>query len=916
MKRKQQYFNRKSVAAKSLVSGLAICLAVPMAMAQDEILEEIVVTGKRGSLLESLDQKKNASSILDSIASEELGRFPDPNVADSLSHMPGVTVTRTRDGEAQYVNVRGLGPEFSVVTLNGRILATDDEGRNFAFDVFPSEMISGADVWKSADAKRTEGSVGGSIDLKSTRPLDIPGFHSSVTATGNYNTLSEEDGTKFNGIISNTFADDTFGVIFGFTSAQGNRRSDDMFDNFFFGPDDGAEYDLNANGTIEANEQGLVLPGSYALGAYATDFKRTGITTTLQYKPSDRLVFTADVLVTKLEADSVGYAQSFYMEADPLGGRFTNIVMDGNVMTSMDVADVTMEVLTLDEHRTVDTKMLGLNGRFDVSDRLALSGDVYWSESVRDGGGKDTFVVAGAPGTHSGHFSLNSGGLPDYIPTWDGGRSSDDFGNNDFAPHWAERYGDDIDDEVLGASLSANLVIDLAFADETDLDFGVAFTSREKSKLALDNEEFGACNYCDYPYFFGDVGANVVSPFPFDDLFSGDGANVPRSFPIFDIAGYAAGLAASDGQTLTDYNGNTRTFGANESAIWAPIPNPVNSYEIDEDTTAAFVQLNLVDDLWYANLGLRYVMTEASASYAYNSIESITIVDPNVPNPVWVVVRSASSQQTAKGDYSKILPALNFGIDLREDLKLRLSLSQTMSRPTLNQMAPLTTDTAQSGVFVMEVSGDPGIEPVFADNFDVSAEWYFSEGSLLSAAVFRKELEGFITTQTTNEFIAGEDFRVTRVINGDNAEVQGIELGINKIFEIGFGIAASFTATDSKTFVDGVNTGGLVGVPDRSYSITAFYEMDKISAHISLDHTGDSVADPYSPLGEGYVTTRKDYDMMTAAFRYHWNENLSLYVEGFNLLDAINETYAGRPDLPASIQYSGRTFNFGAVYAF
>ncbi|MDX2411215.1 MAG: TonB-dependent receptor [Woeseiaceae bacterium] len=915
MKRKQEQNDRSSSLAITLC-GLAVCLAAPLAQAQDDALEEIIVKGKRGSLLQSLDQKRNATSIVDSIASEELGRFPDPNVADSLSHVPGVTVSRTRDGEAQYVNIRGLGPEFSVVTLNGRILATDDEGRNFAFDVFPSEMISGADVWKSADARKTEGSIGGLIDLKSTRPLDIPGFHSSVTATGDYNTLSEESGTKFNGIVSNTFADDTFGVIFGFTSAQGDRRSDDMFDNFFFGPDDGAEYDLNANGAIEANEQGLVIPGSYALGAYATDFKRTGITTTLQYKPSDRLVLTADALVTKLESNAVGYTQSFYMEADPTGGRFTNFVMDGNVMTATDVADVTMEVVTLDEHRTVDTNMIGFNGVFDVSDRLAINADVYWSESVRDGGGKDTFVVAGSPGSHTGRFSLNNGGLPDYVPTWDGGMSSDDFGNNEFAPHWAERYGDDIEDQVVGVGLGANLVLDLAFADEADLDFGIAFTGREKSKMSLDNEELGACNYCDYPYFFGDVGADVVRPFPYNDLFSGDGANVPRSFPIFDIPAYAGGLAASDGLTLTDYNGNVRTFEANESALWAPIPNPVNSYEITEDTTALYVQLNLNDERWYANLGLRYVQTDATSEYAYNSIESITIIGEGTPNPSWDVVRSASSSQSAKGDYSKVLPALNYGIDLKEDVKLRLSASQTMSRPTLNQMAPLTTDDAASGVFVMDISGDPGIEPVFADNFDASIEWYFDEGSLLSAAVFWKELEGFITTDTTSEMIAGENFRVTRAINGDTAEVTGIELGFSKIFDNGFGIAASLTSTDSKTIVDGADTGGLVGVPDQSYSLTGFYETEIISAHISFDHTGDSVDDPYSPLGEGYVTTREEYDMMTASFRYHWNENLTVFMEGFNLMDAINETYVGRPDLPASIQYSGRTFNFGAVYTF
>jgi TonB-dependent receptor len=880
----------------------------------DGAIEEIQVVGKRGSLLRSLEQKRNARSIVDSIASEELGRFPDPNVADSLSHVPGVTVTRTRNGEAQYVNIRGLGPEFSIVTLNDRILATDDEGRNFAFDVFPSEMISGADVWKSPEAKRSEGSIGGAINLKSARPFDLPGFHSSLTATGEYNSLSEDVGPKLTGILSNTFADDRFGAIVGVTWSEETRRSDDMFDNFYFGVDEGREYDVNDDGTITPDEQNIVMPGSYALGTYATDYERIGVTSTLQWKATDRLLLTADALFTELQADSVGYTQSFYMEEFP--GRWSNIEMDGNVITAVDVADLTMEVVTLDEHRTVETSMAGLNAQFDVNDRLVLRGDVYWSESVRDGGGKDTFVVAGAPGAHSGHYELNEGGLPDFIPQWTGGRDSTDFGNDDFAPHWAARYGDDIEDRVIGARFDGNLLVDVPFAEEANVDFGVAFTGRSKTKLSLDNDAAGACNYCGYPYFFGDVGADVVRPFPYDDLFSDDGANVPRAFPIFDIPGYREGLQAADGQTLTDYLGNTRTFGPNESALWEPVPNPVNSYEIDEDTTAAFAQLNVESERWFGNVGLRYVRTEATSSYSYNEIETITVVDPNVPNPQWIVTYSDTAAQQEKGDYDAWLPAANAGLYFTDDLLLRLSAARTISRPTLNQMAPLTTDSAQSGVFFMEISGDPGIEPVFADQFDASLEWYFDEGSLLSAAVFWKELQGFITTQTTTEVIAGENFRVVRPINGDTAEVLGVELGATKIFGNGIGASASYTYTDSSTEVDGVDGGGLVGVPDEAWSLSLFYERDRISAHIAEEYAGESVDDPYSPLGEGFRTTREPYTMLTASLRYSITDRLTAFVEGFNLLDETNRTFQGRSDLPGSIQYSGRTINFGAVYTF
>src|SRR6186713_1686106 len=136
-----------------------------------DTLDEVVVTGTRAALAESLDRKRDAQVVQDSIVAEDLGRFPDANVADSLSHITGITISRTRGGEGQYVSVRGLGPAYSIVTLNGRILATDGDGREFAFDVLPSEIIAGADVYKSADAAHLEGSIGGTINLSSAKPL-------------------------------------------------------------------------------------------------------------------------------------------------------------------------------------------------------------------------------------------------------------------------------------------------------------------------------------------------------------------------------------------------------------------------------------------------------------------------------------------------------------------------------------------------------------------------------------------------------------------------------------------------------------------------------------------------------------------------------------------------------------------------
>src|SRR3984957_18611170 len=163
----------------------------PSTVPAEPPLQTVVVTGLRESLGKSLEIKENADIVLDSINALELGRFPDDDVADSLRHITGVSISRTTGGEGQYIGVRGLGSQYNVVTLNNRILATDDDGRALAFDVLPADVISGADVFKSSQASALEGSIGGTVNMRSARPFDNPGFHTAVRVEGDYNDMSE-----------------------------------------------------------------------------------------------------------------------------------------------------------------------------------------------------------------------------------------------------------------------------------------------------------------------------------------------------------------------------------------------------------------------------------------------------------------------------------------------------------------------------------------------------------------------------------------------------------------------------------------------------------------------------------------------------------------------------------------------------
>ncbi len=218
--------------------------------------------------------KRESGTVQDSISALELGMFPDDNVADSLSHITGVSISRTAGGEGQSVSVRGLGPEYTLSTFNGRILATDGAGRDFAYDVLPSDVISGADVIKGAEAANTEGAIGGLINLRSASPFDQRGQHSIIRVEGDRNQMSELDGSKLSAVYSNTFLHDTFGLILGVVSERrddrtdvaGNdggwtRNADPTDESWLWGNAWGGSIDPNGNGQLDVEEYGLIGPG-------------------------------------------------------------------------------------------------------------------------------------------------------------------------------------------------------------------------------------------------------------------------------------------------------------------------------------------------------------------------------------------------------------------------------------------------------------------------------------------------------------------------------------------------------------------------------------------------------------------------------------------------------------------------------
>lgn len=912
----------------------AVALAQESA-SPNETLEEVVISGTRAALVESLDRKRDATVVQDSIVAEDLGRFPDDNVADSLSHITGITLQRTRGGEGQYVNVRGLGPQFSIVTLNNRILATDGDGREFAFDVLPSEIISGADVYKSANAVNLEGSIGGAINLTSARPLDVLGTRSSLSVEGDYNNLSEKTGYKASGVFSTSFAEDTMGVLLTGVYQDTQTRSDAVHE-FNINPDSPGQFDANGDGVISANESALLGLCCTSFGTRIQDKKRTGLTGVWQWKATNALNITVDGMFTRLNAPTVGYHQSYYVEdsiLDETTGqhRWSNVSIRDHWVTGMTVSDLVPEISTITEYRVVDTTQFGVNAQWQTTDRLKFGVDAYRSKAVRDSGGKNTWVVSGIAGNSTGRVDMTNNGLPNIRVTLEDGRDlktlleAGALGDADYGLHYIGLSGTDVTDQVTGLTLAGELAFDLnAFKS---LQFGIAGTERKKVRDTVENDtNGGSCQYCNmYSTTFASLGAHVVHPVSLPNFMRNGGGGYPRKFVSFDVKNYLNALHALDGKPILDADGNPtgKVFDASRTQ---PEFNPVQSYDVKEDTVAAYVSANFRADQWFGNAGLRWVTTDTRANTAVNNILFVDDPTPEIPTSSPDVTYSEPQPITQKGSYNKLLPSANVGYWATEKLLFRAAAAKVMARPSLNQLAPTRTDNTLDRTYAVIYDGNANLKPVEANQADFSVEWYFDQKSVVSGAVFWKDIKNFITTQLLeNQDIgvvgnvggAGNApilYDVTRPINGDKAKVLGVEMGVQHFFPNGFGIRANYTYTDTKAYVGGVHVGTLEGVSKQQYSIALLFENNRWDTQVAADYSG-RYTQTLDAVG-GLSLKGDPITWVTASVRYKLTDAISVSLEGRNLLDEYYLANYGRSDMLGGFETWGRSYLLGASMKF
>jgi iron complex outermembrane receptor protein len=884
-------------------------------------LEAVVVSGLRESLAKSLQEKQNAEIVQDSINALELGRFPDDDVADSLRHITGVNISRTTGGEGQYVGVRGLGSQYNIVTLNNRILATDDDGRALAFDVLPADVISGADVFKSSQASALEGSIGGTVNMRSARPFDNPGLHSAARIEGNYDDMSEFWGKKGSVFVSDTNSAGTLGFLIGGVVSDTRTRTDALNYNTYDGANPGV-WPLTG-----PNSQPVVAECCISFGSVIDEKKREAISGTLEWRPSDTLHVALDGLYTRLNDPQVAYNQAYYPDFnyDANGNpEWSNVVVKNGFITSFTANTFTPEIVNQTIARRVTTSLLGLNASWQPTSNFTVDADVYQSKANRPEGGNDAFVTSGLESaTPYNQDIINwtnnpNGGLPFISVILPNGQNyasalaSGALNNNFWTAHYTGLNGNTIHDKVSGATLNGTLKFDDT-GPLRQLRFGVAETLRHKSRDDFDNDWTGGSSQYDFyttpagatPITYGSLGANVISITSFPNYMQGAGGSFPTSIAVFNIPNLLNALKKLNGQP------NTYIAGAPNYDFAATLPqfNAVNSYNVRENTTAGYFEAAFAGVRWAGNIGVRLVHTSTTASTAVDEIQTVTIANTANPTDPAFVNYSNPTPTTSTGSYTLPLPSLNFVYRFRPDLQLRFGASETMSRPELDQLAPTRTDNTLNRVYEITYAGNADLKPIKAWSADISVEWYYQPKSALTLALFGKDIKDFITTGTQNNVNLGVQgffngstspvpvlYTVFTPINGDKGYVSGLELGFQHILPSGFGVHGQYTRTWSQAYVGGQYVGQLEGISPNSASLGVLYETGPISANVNWDYDGPSVAETFTEI-EGLSAYQSGFSWVTAQLSYEVFKGFKIYFEGKNLANAIARTYlANRKD--------------------
>lgn len=847
--------NLTGVQYSAITAAILTALAAPVALAQETQtdegnIEKIEVRGFAASVRENLNQKRFADNVVDVISAEDLGKFPDKNIGEALRRLPGIALN-SRFGEGENVSIRGLAPELSLTTLNGQTLAAaqwfegNSPSRGFPVDLLASELVSSLAVYKSPQANIDEGSIGGSIDIKTRTPLELEANSFFATAEMQYSDLAEQWDPQLSGLYSWKNDDDSFGILVN-VSTQTRTTNRENMENY-----------LSAGGITVLDDSMPATDATWGAGSalFQQERKRNAYNVVMEYQPNDALNLTLSYLRFEMEANNLN-SNYLTIPANADGIRnVTNTTSQGLALTQDILISETSYMFGPDtffrkSKPTNDILDLGFEYQADkyvVKGRVGVTNadnDLYvWGLSGRVG---SDHIAAGLVDPDAKvTLDLSDGRLQ---------QSFENFDPSDPASYPAAANGarvrvEGTEEQFAQLDFIYDTDFKLGGLDITSIHVGGKYKSHEKK---LDQYQFAE----KWTELFDTLGVVTYADLPTttqSGLFSEKaGPNSVTSLPVFDMNKIIA---------LGERSIPSDVFAASRQDKGA-------YYNLQEDTLAAYVMAEFSAENLRGNVGLRYINTDLdSTGWASEDGAFTNLV-------------------TDSGDYSEILPSFNIAYNLRDDLILRGALSKVISRPNYGYLA--------GGLSIIEEfktgsGGNPDLEPWKANQLDAGVEWYFDEASLLSATYFYKDIASYIFVTSSQEQVPGfdEPFEISRPRNGGSASLSGIEFSFQTEIGYGFGVIANYTYTDAKVKELNGDEGYLPGNSETMWNLTPYWENDMFEARVMVNHRGKY----FEGFNRGSANFIDDFTSVDVAFTYHFNEHVDFNLQGLNV---TNELWTAR----------------------
>ena len=838
---------------KVLASSVAVALAgsvVPVSAQETALIEEIIVEGGiRGSLTRSMDIKRDSAGVVDAISAEEMGKFPDANLAESLQRITGVSISRER-GEGSQVTVRGFGPEYNLVTLNGRQMPTHNaSSRSFDFGDLASEGIAGVQVYKTGRADVPTGGVGSSINISTTRPLDAPGQKVSMSAKMVNDTSTREGDEitpEFSGIYSNTFANDTIGIAITASSQKRNNSVNAAETSGWFTKPgdhsgaDGIPNDDNQVNRPQSADEFYSIPRQ--IGYSVTEFEttRTNGQVVLQWAPSDTVTGTLDYVHSEFDLDrKMSDLSAWFDNASSVSQSST--WDDGSQRTPLIYSEVTnfrdFAMGLHEDGRKNTNESVALNLEWQASDSLSLEFDYHDSSAETGatgpyGTGSLVTIASFNKVKQTVYYGqelpileqdLNSGADGAERPLYKNDMIiTGSVFNNDFARMDIEQ-----------AKLSGTYEL----SESSSIDFGIQMTE-VNNRFTSRNVQLDNWGGFTQPGELSAILNRASMKGQFDQL---DGGNDPRLQTEFFSADLADVIAVAEA-SYTARNAEYAQVGDCGTGYCAS-----SDWDTDkrttEETTSAYFQFN--DATEYNGMpinvqfGVRWEQTDVTSAALAPTYDEVFWLGGNEFTMVQAEDADGNPIQVFDdyaGDYDHILPSFDFDIEVIDNLVLRASYSKTLTRPSFTDI--------QGGITVASTSfkragadakgGNPGLVPIESTNYDLSVEWYYGEGSYLSVGYFEKDVENFIGSSVREDTIFNLNMPLGGALFNEAVAASGIDP--LKYSDVG---AYIFENLSDNAAVVGDRIYGVNGDPLVNFKITspANQETAKVDGvEINLQH--------------------------------------------------------------------------------